>query len=300
MDLSTRLLGHGNGEHKLSDFAPREKMYLELQNPHPNDARVVDIEEPHLYFIDGSCENVLSVTSFVHAFFPDFDALEEAKETMSTKTFKQRVHQPRFKYYGCATPQDILERWKLWAHQGTQLHRNIELYFNECPDNPVLDEDNIAPYQYFQDFVHSDKWRWRAYRCEWAIFDAETKIAGKIDCVAVDDSGDTPKYVIFDWKRSGNISDRCKGSFQGVAPTFGFGPCDTLFNCKMVTYSLQLATYAHILAKNYGITISATYLLQLHPECKQANWIPTMDLKRYVPLMMEERVKCLKNWAVKC
>jgi len=67
----------------VEDLNPKCKLepkrYLDLKNPTPWDDRIVFVKEPHKYFWDGNCEDVLSVTGLYKPFFPDFDGPATAR-----------------------------------------------------------------------------------------------------------------------------------------------------------------------------------------------------------------------------
>src|SRR5438105_258131 len=66
---------------------PPAKRYLDVKNAHPLDSEIVALEEPHVYFLRGNCDQVLSVTTLVKCFFPAFDADKQSKSTFKTVTF---------------------------------------------------------------------------------------------------------------------------------------------------------------------------------------------------------------------
>ncbi len=266
---------------------PQPPMYLASLHPHALDVRIIDQDEPHRYFIDGSCENVISVTEFVHAFFPDFDCEKESQKTCETKTFRTTAHRPSNKYYGCATAADIRERWDLWQKQGTALHKMIENHFNNVP-NVYVDEDNVKPWTHFLSVMSPELMgKWTPFRTEWAIFDPIRRIAGKIDYVGY--CRETNQFAILDWKRSGHISDKSNGEWQGAPRQFGYGPCRDLCNCNFITYALQLGTYASMLSEFYGIVISRCYLIQMHPSLKSANVVEVPQLGSVIQEMKRVR-----------
>ena len=58
-------------------------MELINKNPHPRDKEIVFDEEPHIYYIKGSSDNI-SVTTYVHNnLFPHFDSDKIIKKMMS-------------------------------------------------------------------------------------------------------------------------------------------------------------------------------------------------------------------------
>jgi len=261
------------------------KMALELKNPHSLDCRIVAIQEPHLYFIDGNCDGIISSTTFVHSFFPEFDSQEASQKILESKSFKETSHRPSHKYNGCTTKEDILEKWNKWRDLGTELHDNIEKFLNDEKIEPC--RENKEPFEKFL-IIYRDHhfWKWKSYRTEWAIFDEEFRIAGKLDFVGIDKNG---HLVILDWKRVGMITDSCIGRFQGKKPVMGLEECRDLENCKFVTYSLQLNVYKYIIEKNYGFKVSKMFLIQVHPSVKQPSIYKVADLQDKIKRMLRSK-----------
>jgi hypothetical protein len=276
-----------NIESLVPPYEPTTPFLLETQNPHSRDGRIVSLDNPHTYFLDGTCEHVLSVTTFTHAFFAPFDREVCAESMLNGKTFKSCVHRPSYKYHGCQTKQDIFKRWTEWQELGTDLHENIELFLNDEPF--VVQTLNERPWQHFEKLLH-DKvwWTWSHYRTEWAVFDAKTQIAGMIDYCGMDPR--TGKIIILDWKRVGYISDTCMNRFQGKEPQRGTWACADFDNCKYVLYSLQLNVYKWILESNYGFKVSKMFLVQLHPSLTAPVLYKVPNLQWAVKKMVECRL----------
>ena len=91
------------------------------------------------------------------------------------------------KYYGL-TKEEIIQEWEnnkiLAAHQGTIMHKDIELYFNEIE---VLNKSK--EFKYFLNFIkeHSNL---IPYRTEWEIFDEDLLLAGSIDMCFIEEKSD--------------------------------------------------------------------------------------------------------------
>lgn len=235
------------------------KMYLDHKNPHPRDERIVFVDEPHKYFIDGNCEYVMSVTALKGAFFPKFEREKEAAGILNGTTYKKTNHRPSYRYHGCKTIPDILERWDLWRDQGTALHRTIELCEQQMPYS--VDPCNQSSFEQYQVLFSDHKWvRWTVFRVEYSIFDEETLIAGQIDYLGLMDP--RGKVVIIDWKRSRSIAD-C--FWKGQTPVYGYGACCNVKNLKYYHYCVQQNLYKYMLEKHYGLYVSQMFLVQLHP-----------------------------------
>jgi len=119
--------------------------YLAELNPHERDSRIVFDEGPHIYYIDGSSDGYMSVTTFNHAHFEKFDSDAIIRNMMKSKKW------PQSKYYG-QTADEIKAGWDKncneAAEAGTKMHYDIECYYNECPN-----ENDSIEYQYFNNFL---------------------------------------------------------------------------------------------------------------------------------------------------
>ena len=143
--------------------------FLATKYPHERDTRIVFDEGPHIYYIDGSSDGYVSVTTFNHANFEHFDADKIIKGMMSSKRW------PQSKYYG-QTVDEIKAGWDKNCNEaadaGTKMHYDIECYYNE-----VSVENDSIEYQYFKNFLkdYSDL---KPYRTEWTVFNEDIKLSG--------------------------------------------------------------------------------------------------------------------------
>jgi hypothetical protein len=273
------------------------KKYLDHANSHEFDKNVVTVhnDKVHLYFIEGNSDNILSSTGFVHAFFPGFDKEKVAKGIISRSTYHKSKHRKSYKYYNCKNVTDIINRWTEWANLGTALHDNIENFINNEPFD-ILPENEHC-FTQFKTF-YEDKlfWTWKHFRTEWAVYDLETRIAGKIDYIGIDPV--TGHLIIIDWKRVRDISSCCFNRFQKKDPVKGFAVCESFDSCKIVTYSLQLNIYKWILERNYGVYVKYMYLLQMHPSIKSKTPVlyKVADMQSTVTEMAKCRLNVLQEY----
>lgn len=303
-------------------YGPKPRKYLDRKNAHKFDDRIafvgglegIDVsaeddtgtaekDEPHRYYIDGSCRNIISVTTFLKSFFEPFNAIRQSESTFKSKTFANTKHRPTYKYYGCNSPEDIRAVWKKGAQAGTKMHANLECHFNGEPYNVCA--DNQMPIQQFYDLFADTEWAtWEPFRTEWSVFDPEILLAGQIDLVGMLNR-DRSEIVIIDWKRCENIMDCSFARLTGKSGTercTGVGPCAELENCNFVHYSLQLNCYAYILQKVYGFKTVKMFILQFHPKNKEnrANVYKAPNLFPIVEQMMACRKIALRKNGVIC
>ena len=127
---------------ELQETTVSPPSYLANLYPHERDSRIQFDEGPHIYTNDDSSDGYVSVTTFNHANFEQFDADAIIKGIMSSKRWTQS------KYYG-QTADEIKAGWDnnrdKAAAAGTKMHYDIECYYN----NMEVDNDSIE-YTYFQ------------------------------------------------------------------------------------------------------------------------------------------------------
>ena len=120
---------------------------LSEKYPHIRDSRILFDESNHTYSIDGSCKDVISVTTLIHQNFPHFNSSEVIK-----KMIKNGLSE---KYIGL-TEDEIKQKWdengKKASQKGTDLHKQIELFYNY----QIIDNASIE-FNYFLDFNETIK-----------------------------------------------------------------------------------------------------------------------------------------------
>ncbi len=236
-------------------------------NKYSRDERVKFSIENHIYFIDNN-PDVISGTTFVHKFFPKFDAQLKAPFV----AIKQGT-----------TTEIILQKWenegKEAAQFGTDLHIDIERFFD---NNNVL--ANKKEFNFFLNFYRKALNNLELYRTEWRIFDDTMMIAGTVDAVFKKTNG---TYVLYDWKRSKEITMKGYPDFYTGITQKGFGVCSNIEDCKFYYYSLQLNLYKKILEDNYlgSNKISEMYFVQLHPDQTDYNLFKVPDMQQIISEM---------------
>lgn len=251
-------------------------MSLQKKNKHPLDSRIVFDEEPHIYYIDGSSKDIISVTTLIHTYFPHFNSSKIIDNMMKSKKW------PNSKYFGM-TKKEIQDLWsengRKASSEGTIMHRDIEYYFNNESVSNTSDEFNQF-LQFKKEIVDSEALI--PFRTEWEVFDKEHKIAGSIDMLF--ESKEKKGLYIYDWKRSKKINKN--NNYE-----YGYPPLDHLPNSNFWHYSLQLNIYKYILEKNYGQKILGMYLACFHPERNKYQKIAVADLSEDVEQIFSLRKK---------
>lgn len=252
--------------------------YLANLNPHERDTHISFDEGPHIYTIDGD-SGFMSVTTWNHSHFPHFNADKIIKKMMSSKNWAKS------KYFGM-TPQQIKDQWnengRIASEAGTKMHYDIECFYN----NMDIQNDSIE-YSYFKNFK-KDHQHLKPFRTEWMVWDKELQFAGSIDMSFQRDDG---TIDIYDWKRCKEIKKN-NGWESATTECINYLP-----NSNFWHYSLQLNTYKALLEKNYGVKVGDLYLVCLHPNNKNGNYIKfkCADLSAEVEMLFELRKSMLQN-----
>lgn len=268
--------------------------YLKNINSHTRDSNIVFYEPTHKYTVlNDPNSKYTSVTTWNHSHFEHFDADKIIKKMMSSNSWKVG-----HKYYG-KTPIQIKRLWDdnrdSAAKHGTQIHYLIECFMN-LAQFIVMDNDNYShnqhslldlfcfynennslldichdsnysidlEFKYFLNFVQAYP-DLIPYRTEWVIYDDDLKLSGSIDMLFTDKNG---KFHIYDWKRSKDI---VKSNSW-----FKFSHNDDLSHIPDTNYwhyCLQLNTYKAILERKYNIIIDSMFLVCLHPDNKNNNFL---------------------------
>ncbi len=251
--------------------------YLAKKNAHERDAFIEFDEGPHIYTVHGE-QGYTSVTTWNHHHFPQFDADAIIDGILSNK----RMKDPTYKYYGM-TRETIKADWDRNRDQasgaGTNMHYDIECFYNGLN----VKNDSIE-YQWFQRFV-KDHSELVPYRTEWMVYYEELKLSGSIDMIFENPDG---TLQIFDWKRCKEISYESPYGKTALTDCINHLPDTNFWH-----YSLQLNTYKTILEQKYGKTITALYLVCLHPDnpYKTYDLIEVPFLEKEMRLLFEERRK---------
>lgn len=253
---------------------------LATKHAHENDGRITFFEDGHFYVVDGD-KNYVSVTTFIHSFFPAFNAPEVLKKMRRSKNWGNSP------YYG-KLDTEIIEQWQEKkenaARLGSLLHAYIEDYYNGI----VLENDAYSTVAHeieiFHDFYTQNSKEAVPYRTEWSIFDKDLRIAGMIDMVFHKSGHDPDVVSIFDWKRVACV--KTHNQYQK-----GLSPLTHLDDCNYIHYSLQLNLYKYILEKNYGKKVTEMKLVLLHPENETFVLVDVPVMTTDIELLVQQRLK---------
>lgn len=259
-----------------------QPLYLALKNAHERDKFIEFEEISHKYTINGD-SNYVSVTTFNHSHFPNFDSDKIIDDILANK----RMCDPTYKYFK-KTKEEILNDWNANAVSasglGTKFHYDVECFYNG-----IENENTSIEYKYFKNFV-ADHPHLVPYRSEWVIYFEKIRLAGSIDMVFYDKKKES--YAIYDWKRVKEIS------YDSSFGKFAITPCiKHLPDTNFWVYSLQLNVYKAILEEKYGMKISDLYLVACHPDNPNKTYekIECFDLSKEVHDLFEYRKSTLNS-----
>ena len=255
---------------------------LATLNKHPLDERIVFEEASHTYTIDGSTQGWKSCTGFLHCFFKPFVPDEVIANMMRSPKW------PQSKYFG-KTPDEIKKQWTDSSSFGTQMHLDIETYYNSLKGDESMfaswSPDQSPEWSMFLDYHERVGSTFEPYRTEWVVFDIYHKIAGSIDMVYKKPDG---TLAIYDWKRVEDIKTENRWDH-------GLGPLAHLPDTNYWHYTVQLNVYKYILERYYDVTVSELALIVIHPSRPTWKRYRLNILTDEMDAMMAARARALES-----
>ena len=244
--------------------------------PHPFDEFISFEERRHIYTYIPLGMELPSVTTIIHRYFPKFDANNVISKMMNSPKW------PKSPYYGM-TREAIKQQWEVnrkeAAEAGTGMHKSIEDYFN----NKLQVVPNTYEFGLFLDFwskFSQTNEKFKPYRTEWIVYSVSLNIAGSIDFVLSNDSGD---LILMDWKRSKEIKH--SNRFQK-----GLSPIESLDDCNYNHYCLQLNTYRYIIEREYNKNVLAMFIVVFHPNLSECNFINVVRDDTHVTRIFSDHI----------
>lgn len=239
-------------------------------NKHERDNRISFDDKTHTYYVDGSSDGIISVTTLIHQHFPKFDSNKVLK-LMKNKSEK----------YPNMTDEQIKKLWsdngKVASENGTKLHKMIENYYNSIENNTY--DEKMKEFQYFLRFNERINDKFIPYRTEWSVFDGSIDLAGQIDMLYRKNDG---TFALYDWKRIKELK-KDNGFEKGLEKL------SNLDNCNYIHYSIQLNIYKRILETRYNMKISEMCLVILHPENENYILEEVKDMSKVIDIIFKER-----------
>ena len=178
------------------------------------------------------------------------------------------------------SPEEIKKHWRecgaAAAAAGTWTHAQCECVLNGGHVTGECTEMSI-----FRHFLGSTQ-PLLAYRTEWVIWAEEEGLAGCIDFAALDMKG---HLVLYDWKRTKNLQAKYTNQWRHLRE-----PLSHLEDAAGIKYRLQLNVYRWILEEYYGMTISAMFVVCLHPDLRHYPFVDAVpDMQEDVRELMRLR-----------
>ena len=164
------------------------------------------------------------------------------------------------------------------SHDGTYMHKQIELYLNDAVHDAALPE-----MQHFFDWVKDVPAvkGWQIYRTEWIIFSRKAMVAGQIDALFKDSSS---CYHMVDWKRCREpLDSEAKREYGRM----GRPPLEMMVDNQHSHYTVPQNLYTEILRTDYGIEVASMTLVRCHPDADryQAVDVPVMSRNVLSPML---------------
>ena len=232
-------------------------------NRHERDSRLHFDAREHVYTIDG--EVFRSVTSVVESCFEQFDTDYWAEKKAPALGL---------------TPEELKARWarkgEIARTLGTQMHEKIERYYLGLPNQT---DDTYQLFLCFAQQCHLTP-----YRTEWAIFDEDSRVAGTLDFLNLEDG----VFTIYDWKRSNKILYHGQPDTVSRFGKKALAPISHIPDTTYWHYALQVSIYRYILEKNYHIRTAAGRLAIFHPDYHQPHVVE-------VPYLRDEAIAVLQH-----
>ena len=151
----------------------------------------------------------------------------------------------------------IKRKWEInrtrAANEGTWMHWTLEAYLNRAISAP--DTPEFSLFKKLLPELHG----LTTYRTEWTVYADSERLAGSIDFVARNESGE---FVLCGWKRSKQL--RLKYSSFGNQCMLP--PLDYIPDAQGYHYRLQLNVYRYILQRYYQVKVASMWVVCLHPD----------------------------------
>jgi hypothetical protein len=200
-------------------------------------------------------------------------------------------------YERAMTEREVLAQWDAKARaardQGIEAHRRIEEHLlGKSP--PVAPTPHATPETVAQAFLdaHIAPLGGRVVATEWCIFDEAASVVATVDAVVRFPSG---ALGLIDWKHTSGLATRMTSS-RRLKPPFTHLP-----DCDVVRYCIQLAIYARIIERNYGMRVCSLVLVNTRSD--DAFFTDLPYLEEEAELLLEQcaaRVRCRPDAEPRC
>ena len=169
-----------------------------------------------------------SVTTFIGNFFEPFDQRAVARKLAKYKHNKKAKRGVRY----------WLNEWKQSREFGSMVHAQIETILKHM--HPIKEASPFTrqAIKWIRDKREDIDYRWES---ELQLYDEELRLAGTVDFFYIDQQG---KTNLVDWKTNKKLRSEGYEGKTGVLP-----PTETVQDCHISKYGLQLSFYAYMLER---------------------------------------------------
>ena len=169
----------------------------------------------------------------------------------------------------------IKSEWREAATRGTRMHAALEAVLNQEPLSEATRETFSTELEQFE-ALRAKHPNLEVVRTELGVYGRDRSgrvvIAGQIDAL-VRDRHDPDAFAIVDFKRVAR-------SLDADACAYGKTWLDGTVLNDLSVYSMQVATYRHLLQQTTGIRCKGAFLVQLHSELPTGRMVEATDVMR--------------------
>ena len=196
------------------------------------------------------------------------ELLQALRQDSTTRNQKQQQVLEDTLRSVCMSESEICSKWEearsTGAREGTWMHAQFECLLNggsvrtQTPEIVLL----LRFLRRHPDMI--------AYRTEWRVCADREDLAGSIDFVAELQDG---SKVLVDWKRTRNMSKKSEAFGK-----FLRAPLNSVPDCALWHYRLQLNVYRYILQEYYDQVVSSMYVVGTHPDNGDEPWVDNVPV----------------------
>lgn len=242
---------------------------------------IVYYDEPHKYFYGG--KQFTSVTTLIHKYQEPFD--EEYWSQYKANEFGIEQHSVK-RAWNFINKKGTMKGSIIHDYGENKLHNKVFKY----PETEILKEFGFDPIKleyektknHVDKFIGVSKGKLIPIRTELVMYDVESQIAGMADLLFYNVRD--KEIQIWDWKTNKKFSYENKNKNLG-------GVLNTIEDCDLEIYSLQLETYKYIIEKNTGLKLGKSFLIWVSHNNDDFQIIETKNRRYFVECMFKERIE---------
>lgn len=234
------------------------------------DAQIKFYERPHVYLIDGKRAKT-SVSSYISAFFNPFPRERFDAYRLSTFNFKALIGtiahaliqadleetEPPMKYVLSTEPHEPY-------HEPSLTKSQQEKFYEEYPYKVAI-ERGQSHFKTFRRFKNVFLQNWKFLAAEymiWTKIKDDSILAGCIDAMFWDGDPSDRNVIIVDWKTNNTLAPYLYEKPISLESS----PFRSQIKGTLDKYMCQLHLYAHILEKEYNVSVTSAFIVHLTPQ----------------------------------